>query len=85
MFQEEGPKAEKDQEPTIERFVLGMRKLKVSEVGAESARGSRTQIDRTQTFTINNGLSSPTMLSFGVLQAGPDQVRNKEGGGSEIR
>ena len=31
MFQEEGPKAENDREPTVERFVLGMRKLKVSE------------------------------------------------------
>ena len=31
LFQEEGPKAENDREPTVERFVLGMRKLKVSE------------------------------------------------------
>jgi hypothetical protein len=31
LFQEEGPKAENDREPTVERFVLGMRKQKVSE------------------------------------------------------
>ena len=38
LFQEEGPKAEHDREPTVERFVLGMRKLKVSEKPSQRRR-----------------------------------------------
>ena len=43
LFQEERPKAENDREPTVERlyFVLGMRKLKVSEAITTPLAGSQ--------------------------------------------